>query len=137
MLAWESGYKIGEKDMDAQHLVLFALLNQIDANLGADLAGECIADVVGALEAYIGYHFAHEEALMKSWDYPGLDRHIALHQRFSTDLTRLQIEIGTGQARSSALKLRTFVLEWLLGHIMESDADYARFIAKADKARGA
>jgi hemerythrin len=133
MLAWEDGYKIGENDMDAQHLILFALLNQLDVNINADLAGECVADVLGALNAYIDYHFAHEEALMKAWNYPGLEGHATLHREFSADLARLREGIASDDVLKSALKLRGFVLEWLLGHILEVDAEYARYIAGKGK----
>jgi hemerythrin len=129
MLAWEDGYKINHDDMDAQHLILFALLNQLDININSDLAEECVTDVMGALEAYIDYHFAHEEALMQSYGYPGLEGHTALHKEFSREVARLREAAKDGDMLKAALKLRGFVLEWLLGHILEVDAEYSRFIA--------
>lgn len=130
MLAWEQGYKIGQWDMDAEHLILFSLLNQLDININADLAAECVGDVLTALDAYIDYHFAHEEALMKAWDYPGLDQHSAVHRQFMVQVGHLRQEVATGDVIRGALKIRGFVLEWLLSHIMETDVDYARFIAE-------
>lgn len=136
MLAWEHGYKIGQWEMDAEHLILFSLLNQLDININADLADECVHDVLTALDAYIDYHFAHEEALMKSWGYPGLDEHAAKHHLFMVEVSRLREAVKTGDTLRGALKVRGFVLEWLLNHIMETDVDYARFIAeKAQKNR--
>jgi hemerythrin len=133
MLAWEDGYKIGHEDMDAQHLILFALLNQLDVNINADLAGECVQDVLGALSAYIEYHFAHEEALMNAVGYPGLEGHAALHREFIDKVEQLRAQAESGDKQHAALKIRGFVLEWLLGHILEVDTEYSRYIAAKHK----
>lgn len=134
MLAWEQGYKIGQWEMDAEHLILFSLLNQLDININADLAEECVHDVLAALDAYIDYHFAHEEALMKAWGYPELESHSAKHHEFMAEVARLRQVVKDGDTLRGALKVRGFVLEWLLNHIMETDVDYARFVAaKAQK----
>ncbi|CAA7621315.1 Hemerythrin-like protein [Magnetospirillum sp. LM-5] len=129
MLAWENGYKIGHDDMDAQHLILFALLNQLDVNINADLADECVQDVLGALSAYIEYHFAHEEALMNAVGYPGLEGHAALHREFVAKVEELRTQAEDGNKQRAALKIRGFVLDWLLGHILEVDNEYSRYIA--------
>lgn len=134
MLVWEEGYKIGHQDMDAEHLILFSILNQLDTNINADMAGACVGDVLKALEAYIEYHFAHEEALMKAWGYPGLNGHSATHQAFMEEVSALRAKLEGEDELKAGLKLRGFVLEWLLGHILEADVEYARFIAaKSEK----
>lgn len=134
MLAWEQGYKIGQWEMDAEHLILFSLLNQLDININADLARECVHDVLAALGAYIDYHFAHEEALMKAWGYPRLEEHSARHHDFMNEVARLRSQVQGEDTLRAALKVRAFVLDWLLGHILEVDVDYAQFIAA--KAQG-
>lgn len=135
MLVWEGGYKIGHVDMDAEHLILFSILNQLDTNIHADMAGECLADVLKALDSYIEYHFAHEEALMKAWNYPDLAAHSASHHDFMGELMRLREKHAPGDPLKAALKLRSFVLDWLLSHILEADVKYAKFIAERSKGR--
>jgi hemerythrin len=129
MLAWEGGYKIGHEEMDAEHLFLFAMLNQLDINIREHREAECLRDVLNALRAYIDYHFAHEELLMKAWDYPAFDAHEAMHQRFVSEIARLRAEVGEHDMAETALKLRDFIRGWLLSHILEADAEYAAFIA--------
>lgn len=137
MLVWEEAYKIGHDEMDAEHLILFSLLNQLDTNINNDMAGACVGDVVRALGAYIDYHFSHEEALMRAWRYPGLEGHSAKHHEFMAELSRLRRDAQRGDDLKAALTLRGFVLEWLLNHILETDADYVRFIsAKAEAQKG-
>lgn len=133
MLVWEAGYKIGQEEMDAEHLILFSILNQLNINIDADMAQECVADVLTALGSYIDYHFAHEEALMKAWGYPGLEAHAAKHHEFMLEVSRLRHEAEAGDMLTNALRVRSFVLDWLLDHIIETDVDYAAFIAGKSK----
>jgi hemerythrin-like metal-binding protein len=137
MLAWESGYRIGHENMDSEHLVLFSLLNQLDININEDLADDCLADVLRALQAYIDFHFAHEEALMASYGYAGLENHQAQHRAFVARLETFQHEAEAGDVLKAALKVRGFVIEWLIGHILETDAHYARFIDSKEQKRQA
>ncbi len=130
MLVWEEEYKIGNAEMDAQHLILFALLNQLTVNIDSDRAGDCLHDVMTALGNYIDYHFAHEEALMKAWGYPGLDEHAAKHAQFVAEVRRLQSMVQGTDMHKAAIRVRAFVLDWLLGHILGTDVEYARFIAE-------
>jgi len=134
MLAWESSYKINHRDMDAQHLVLFSLLNQLDININADLSGECVDDILSALIAYMDYHFAHEEDLMRRVGYPHLETHITTHRAFTEHVGEMRDRLAGVDPLQAALKVRNVVLEWLLGHILETDIHYARFIENGEAA---
>ena len=129
MLVWEEGYKIGHPAMDSEHLVLFALLNQLDININHDMAESCVTDILSALSSYIDFHFSHEEGVMRKANYPGLTEHIATHRVFVNELELLSQVNGTCDPQKCALKVRGFVLDWLLTHILEIDVDYSRFIA--------
>lgn len=128
MLIWESGYKIGHADMDAEHLILFSLLNQLDTNITAGKTDECLLDVLIALGTYMNYHFAHEEALMKSFGYPDLQPHAAMHQDFMVEVSYLQEQARTDDAVKIATKARQFIRDWLISHILATDSDYAQFV---------
>jgi hemerythrin len=129
MLVWEDGYKIGHDEMDAEHLTLIALLNQLDIGINNDVPAHSIIEVLGALGDYLAYHFSHEEALMEHVGYPNFLGHLAEHQRFTPRFNQLCEEAEAGNALQAALKVRGLVIDWLLNHILTSDADYARFIA--------
>jgi hemerythrin len=129
MLAWEEGYKIGYPEMDAEHLILFALLNQLDININDDMAAACVSDILAALSSYIDFHFRNEEEVMRKANYPGIEGHIATHRRFVTEIDVLAQASIQCDPQKCALKIRSFVLDWLLNHILESDAEYVRHIA--------
>lgn len=125
MFEWDNDYKIGISEIDGEHLVLFSLLNQLEVNINSEKAEECVEDVLSALLSYVGFHFENERQLMEKAGYPALDAHLAEHVRFVEKVHELQAEGAPGLAR--ALHLRQFVLDWLLAHILGSDAAYARF----------
>lgn len=133
MLAWEEGYKIGHQMMDSQHLVLFALLNQLDINIHHDMPEEAVTDVLSALEIYILRHFAEEEALMREWAFPDLGPHIVTHHFFVAEMNRLRIPGPDGDVLRAALKVRGFVMEWLLSHILAEDMAYVKFMADQER----
>lgn len=129
MLVWEEAYKIGHDTMDAQHLVLVACINQLDININDDGARDVLPDVMKAVGGYLAYHFAEEEEVMRQAGYPRLEEHLANHRAFTGEFQRLLDLAGRGDVLPAALKMRAFVIDWLISHILEADADYARHIA--------
>jgi hemerythrin-like metal-binding domain len=123
MLAWEDEYRTGIEEIDAEHVTLLALLNQLGAHIATSRTGEGLEDVLNALATSLDWHFAHEETLMRSWSYPGLEEHAARHREFETGFSRLR----GGNPGVAAVTLREFVLAWLLDH-MAADAAYAAFV---------
>jgi len=127
MFEWEEDYKIGLPEMDAEHLVLFALINQIEINVNGEKADDCLRDVLGALLSYVTFHFAHEQDVMAAHGYPDLADHIRQHEEFSKAIHDLAEE-EAGGGLETALKLRGMVLNWLINHILRADVAYATYI---------
>lgn len=127
MIPWNDEYKVGMKELDGQHLILFSIINQIDINIAAERTGDLIEDVLSALTAYVSYHFAFEEALMRQHGYPRLAEHIASHRRLSQTLD----ELAAGQRMTDvaqAVRIRKFAIDWLVDHIMQDDAEFADLV---------
>ena len=133
MLVWEDAYKIGHSEMDAQHLVIFSLLNQLDININADLSTQCLVDVINSLKSYLAFHLEAEESVMRQVGYPELDVHVEMHRQFVAEIDRLEKLAPITGALHLALKIRSAVLEWLLGHILNVDVRYADFIGEKQR----
>lgn len=133
MVVWEEGYKVGQADMDCEHLILLAILNQLESNLRSGVAAPGVSDVLQALDSYIEYHFAHEEALMRAWNYPDIGAHLASHHDFMIKFARLRAD--SDRDDEAALGLRQFVLDWFLDHIAQVDTKSAAFIDGRVKSR--
>lgn len=135
MLAWSDDYKIGHPELDAQHLMLFALINQLDINIGTGKADQMLDDVMGALTCYIDYHFVTEEGLMRQAGYPQANSHRDLHRTLMEKVEAMsQAAAATTDPLGHALKTRTFVIDWLVEHIMEDDARFVAFLARRREA---
>ncbi len=98
MLVWEESYRIGHDRMGSQHLVLVALINQLDINVHDDDAHDVLPDALKAVGAYVGYHFAEEEQVMRAAGYPRLDGHVAMRRDFAAEFERLLALAADGQA---------------------------------------
>lgn len=130
MLVWSEEYKIHLPELDAQHLMLFGIINQIDINIQAGQAGELLDDLLGALASYVEYHFAFEEKMMRAHSYPVAREHHEGHMRLVATVKDLTREAGHGDRLTHALKIRRFVIDWLVDHILTDDADFARYVAE-------
>jgi len=128
-LPWESDYKIGHRQMDAQHLVLFSILNQLDININADLDYGSLIDILTAMKAYVSLHFANEEEVMRKAGYPQLTEHCQTHRTFLRQVASYEKSLSPDNALETALKVRSTVMTWLIDHILTVDADYAKYIA--------
>ncbi|MCI6479577.1 MAG: hemerythrin family protein [Spirochaetia bacterium] len=69
---------------------------------------------------YTHYHFSEEENVTQHYDYPELDTHKSLHQDFINKLSTSTKLILAGDS-TQGRQLRSFLLDWILNHILKSD----------------
>ena len=104
---------------DAQHQVLFQLLDQIAAEDSA-------RDVLQQLHDYAESHFYLEERYMQLLNYPGRDAHVAAHDRFRLELQQM-LDAEKHDAISRQI-VSTFLREWLKRHIFGIDKELEAFL---------
>ena len=107
---------------DDQHKVLFGMLNDLhDAVPGGDRA------VIGAkLDTLINYvveHFAEEERLMTSTNYPGYANHKAEHTKLLETCGGVAAKFKAGELDITQ-DTTAFVKDWLVTHIPNVDKYY-------------
>ncbi|MBY4676639.1 bacteriohemerythrin [Marinobacterium arenosum] len=108
---------------DTQHRVLFELIDQLRAQ-------EIDASVFEKLTDYAEHHFALEEAYMRQLEYPGMDEHIAAHNKFRRELnTMLEQHHTYDEALRHSLSM--FLREWLKRHVLGIDKQLERFILES------
>ncbi len=76
---------------------------------------------------YTRVHFAHEEKLMKSINYPDLETHTRQHNLLLTRLNEIAFQIADDTLDRQAWK--DFLSNWLLNHIANTDTKLAKFVA--------
>lgn len=128
MVEWNEGFKIGVDPFDEHHKHLVNLLNQsYDAFVQGAPTGR-LAEILNELFEYASYHFASEKFWMIEHSYPNLEKHLEEHTFFVQRLKEFQQDFRQGNS-SVSLDIMVFLKDWLLEHILKSDANYANFIS--------
>lgn len=129
---------LGIPDLDRQHEAFFTMLakvggvtNDLYKVLDDDEVDD-VLDILYDLRDYALEHFGTEEGFMKEVDYPGLDVQKAEHNRFISDVIRMEAELMNGSA-IPAIKVHNFVHDWLHHHIAEYDQPFGEFYKKKKK----
>lgn len=131
MVEWNESFTIGVDPFDEHHNHLVHLLNtSYDAFVQGVPTGK-LADILNELFEYASYHFASEQFLMLDHSYPILEQHLKEHSFFVQRLKEIQEDFRQGNS-SVSLDIVIFLKEWLIDHILKSDADYAKFISSQE-----
>jgi hemerythrin len=127
---WTQALAVGHDTIDAQHQELFRRLNAL---LAAMMKGDRaeVPRLFDFLGSYVREHFGMEEALMREAGYPGRVVHCAAHERFVRDYLQLKETYEkSGGGAVLTIRLQTWIVEWLKGHIGGTDLALAQFLAR-------
>ncbi len=119
---WKDSYCIGNDRIDLQHQQLFALANAVFAAT----AQPDYRIAAMQLYSYIRTHFADEEALMRSVNYPHYPNHVQMHTAMISRLNSISESLGKNEFRNA--EINAFMNEWLLKHIAHHDTQIAAHI---------
>jgi hemerythrin-like metal-binding protein len=123
--AWETGIEI----IDSQHRYLLEQLNGlVAAHSAEDLEYEAGRALVLLVE-YVDFHFELEEAYMEVTAYPGFAEHKAEHKSMHDQAARLAEGRKQFSARD-AVRVRDFLIEWLVNHFTTHDHAMARHLKR-------
>ena len=110
---------------DAQHQVLFRLLDEVAGESPAD-------DILNQLKHYAESHFSLEEHYMEVLGYPGRVEHVQAHDKFRQELGQMMISSAEGHDSISRQLISTFLREWLTRHIFGIDKPLEAFLLAAE-----
>ena len=126
MLAWSDRFSFDIQDIDAEHLILLSLFNQLHINLDEGGHGDTVRLTLVALSWHCDRHFALEEDLMAVIGYPETVAHKKCHADFRARICDLAARHGRGEDVGRAL--RTTLAQWLFKHIASVDATLGEWI---------
>jgi hemerythrin len=126
-IVWDDNFNIQVEEIDAQHRRLVEIMNRLIDLQNENKPDDDVADILGALTNYLGYHFETEEQMMIEHGYPEIESHREEHQAF---VLQVAYFIATYRQSGSTLKrdILTFLKEWLAEHILKTDAAFGRFL---------
>lgn len=125
-------YIIDIQEIDEQHEQFFDMLGKIDSVTDdlyrplEDDEVDDLLDIMNDLRDYALHHFGTEEGYMQEVEYPGLKAQKKAHNKFITDVIRMEAELMNGSA-IPAIKVHTFMAEWYREHIISMDKPFSSF----------
>jgi len=125
-----SDHRLGHETLDAQHLLLFGLITELQSEIELGRGRAALADVLRRLFLYVAVHFATEDQLMIESDYPDAQDHRAEHEAVIANLKRLEAAFQGGEPSAPRDTLR-FMTTWASGHIANRDRRLVEHLLKA------
>lgn len=113
----------GITEIDRQHGQLVKCLDDLNGFIGGHYELAAVFTAVQALLDYVQNHFAYEEDLLASWDYPYLDKHIAEHRAIEADVGHLWVQLESGVEDVTETLVAT-IRRWVIEHINQEDIEF-------------
>ncbi len=126
IMKWSEEFSVGNGKMDAQHKRLFGLINKVYGALQSGKGNEQALAILEELADYTQTHFSEEEALMRLYNYPGLDEQVETHRAFVQKVVDLQESARKGQPLGARVFI--FLKDWLTTHICKLDKQYSDYL---------
>ena len=124
---WDDSLLLGIETIDKQHNSFFTLLNEIISLSENNDNENKVLNLLSELEMHSECHFKTEEALMREANSPNLEEHINQHIIFQKKTKDFMVVYSYGN-KVLINKITAFMKQWLITHIREYDADYAKCV---------
>jgi hemerythrin len=127
---WKPEYSVQIASIDAQHLKLVRMINDLYEAIEAGRGKEALIAIIQGLESYVETHFAYEEDLFARFGYPETSSHKAEHEKLVQQVRDLRAKLDWGQTVIST-QVMMFLTKWLVAHIQGSDKKYVSHLVAA------
>ena len=134
-ISWSEKYSVGIKLIDAQHMELVNLTNELYKSLyAANVEEKCkkFEEAIHSLVKYVRHHFSAELELLKKIQFPDIQNHKIQHEQLIKNILEAQKTFSQGKHLVLNKFARTLE-EWIFGHIGIYDQAYALFIKNQKK----
>lgn len=128
LILWNSKYSVGIDALDADHIMIFSLINHLDEakRFGSDESA--IGCILDALIKFARGHFRREEKLLAEYGYPELERHKEAHRLLEEQLKDLHEEYQRTPNSETSQEIMELVAFWLDEHILNVDMRYKDYL---------
>ncbi|MFC1548810.1 bacteriohemerythrin [Candidatus Omnitrophota bacterium] len=131
IIAWSERYDVGVEVLNEQHKRLIKMVNSLIENKeDSGNRAALISDIINQMAEYAAKHFKSEEELMNKYNYPGYAMQQKQHATFRIkigDISNKFASYGDDIPEEDVNKIISYLLEWLMDHILTSDMQYKTF----------
>lgn len=130
---WDSSLECGYEQVDNQHKQLIAAVNNLMEASASGKGDKAVMETLDFLTGYAIKHFADEEKLQITFNYPDYLNHKRIHDEFKSVVTSLVKRVSKeGPTEELINEVSTIIGSWLLNHIKGDDFRMATFVKAAD-----
>ena len=120
LLRWDKSLSVGITEIDTQHKVIIATLNNIATALEMNYSYESIKSSMLNFKQYMDRHLQCEENYMFYIGYPGYCQHEDAHKELKDSINSLIINLEKHVA--GKVDIYNFIQDWFTNHIQSEDA---------------
>jgi hemerythrin-like metal-binding protein len=127
---WTPDLSVGVAAIDKQHTKLIHIINTLHEVM---LRGGTPVEVAHVLKEVVSYakeHFGYEERMLERAGYPALAEHRAKHQAMFVEI-EVYVERVRQGSNSISIQLMSFLKNWLVKHIKQTDKAYSAHVIAA------
>lgn len=137
MYEMKPDYFTGIEAIDQEHTRLFELAQDTHDLLNDDLLQdktEQLTCLISELIDYTKSHFSHEEAFLENIRYDQIQQHKQQHRDFESKLMEFDLDAAEDDYEAqneTAANLLSFLVSWLLNHILKVDMLYVGYASSS------
>lgn len=126
-IQWNDELCMNNEQVDSQHKELIRICNVLLKAVTDGKDKRIVNNVLRKLREYTVFHFSSEEGLMEKARYDKRAEHANEHARLKREVKDYQRMVYEHENLTPDAILE-FLKNWLLGHILTYDREFARFI---------
>lgn len=124
-MEWKNEYSTGIEEIDDQHkqlLRIFSILQDVvKGNHGWSRIHYSMVEVIN----FARYHFQFEEAIMRLFGFPDIEKHRDDHQQI---IVQAEMILSDSLEKHTRHDVAELLRDWLVTHIQKDDQAFARYI---------
>lgn len=126
IITWDGSLSVGIERIDADHRRWVEMFNELFTACMVGVGADAVRKTLGELLDYTRGHFAREEAFLAESGYADLAAHKAIHDQMIVKVAAIEASLAKGADAELSADVLSFLHDWLIHHIKESDLTYAR-----------
>lgn len=127
VLRWQESYSIGIPVLDADHKILFNLINQLFDAREEGQTREVVGSIFNVLVEYGVGHVRREEHLMQACGYPRSAEHRQAHLDLARQVEKFR-QAYEGGRHAAVDEMLALVKNWLVDHIVGEDTQIGAWV---------
>ena len=126
-IEWSKDLSVGVDEIDEDHLKLIAIVNRFHEAYVSGADKSAMLATLTEIADYSGWHFDHEENVMRRFGFPHLERHAGQHSDLLNRMDQILVDFEVGKSELSE-DLFEFLRNWIVIHLKTEDRELGEWV---------